>query len=167
LEEFMTDTTQTQGWYVGQWGTFGWLETIAKFAGIVMAFIAFIQSLSTTNLIIGGNPRLATVIVLIPLTLIWTYNLILRFQQREIISMIFGILNALGHAAVLIALLKMPEQRTFAIIFAIAYIIGEVFKRVFLIKTGFTESGRSNAAMMTISNSFIGGYILLLISLII
>lgn len=162
----MADTTQTQDWYVGQWGLYGWLETAAKFIGIVVAFIAFAQSLSSPDFIIGGNPRLAAIIAFIPLVLIWTYNLILRYQQREIISMIFGVINALGHIALLMALLKIPEQRTFAIIFAIAFIAGEVFKRIFLITTGFTESGRSQSTMINISNVFIGAYVLFLLLLI-
>ena len=107
------------------------------------------------------------VLLLAFLTFIWTFTLTVRFQQREIISMIFGILNALGHAAVLIALLKMPLVTGMPIVFAIAYVIGEIIKRLFLTSTGYTESGRSASTMLMVSNVFIGVYVALLVFLLI
>jgi len=163
----MESTTQTQGWHVGKWGTYGWLETIARGIGIGLAFVALALSTLGRDMTISGNSELAAVILLALLTLLWTGVLYMRYQQREIIAMIFGIFNALGHAALLIALLKLPEQNVLAIGFAIAYIVAELIKRVFLTTTGYTESGRTPERMLMVSSVFTGVYILLLVFLII
>jgi hypothetical protein len=163
----MADATQAQGWHVGQWGTLGWLETIAKIVGIIAAFIAFFQAITAPDFRLGGSTELDAVTLTLLLTLVWTGVLITRFRQREIIAMIFGIFNALAHAALLIALLKPPVAIGLPIVFAIAYIVGELIKRVFLVQTGYTEGGRSASAMLMVSNVFIGVYVALLVFLLI
>jgi hypothetical protein len=41
-------TTTQSGWHTAQWGTWGWLETIAKGIALVAAFIAFFTNSGTT-----------------------------------------------------------------------------------------------------------------------
>src|SRR3954466_13909458 len=94
---------QAQGWHVAQWGTWGWAETIVKLIGIAAGIAAFFASAGAASFFISGNPHLAAVIWLALLTLIFLVTIGLRFQQRETISLIFAVLNFLGHLALLIA----------------------------------------------------------------
>ncbi|MFN8371824.1 MAG: hypothetical protein U0694_02960 [Anaerolineae bacterium] len=133
----------TSGWHVGQWGTLGWLETGVKGIGILAAFIALAQALPSGIFTLGGNPRLAAIIVLALVSVLWTGAVATRLQQREIVSMVFSVLNALGHYALIAALLWLLPDRTLPIIFGAAYLIGELIKRRWLMVSGYTESGRT------------------------
>jgi hypothetical protein len=160
-------TTQPAGWHVGQWGTLGWAETGAKAIGMIVAFIAFTQALPNGVFTLGGNPRLAAIIVLALLTLIWIAPIPLRLQQKEIISTIFTILNLLAHIALLVALLWLLPDRTLPIIFGVAYLIGEGIKRRWLMLSGYTEGGRSQSQMFMVSNIFLGAYALFIVLMLI
>jgi hypothetical protein len=163
----MTQTTPPTGWHVAQWGTLGWAETIVKGIGIIVAFIALAQALPTGVFTLGGNPRLAAIIVLALLTLIWLAPIPLRLQQKEIISMVFTILNLLAHIALLVALLYVLPDRTLPIIFGVAYLIGEAIKRRWLIVSGYTEGGRPQSMMFMVSNIFLGAYALFIVFMLI
>jgi hypothetical protein len=141
----------TQGWHTAEWGVWGWAETIVKLVGIGAGMLAFIQSDSSRAFVVGGNPHLAAVILLALLVLLTVGALAIRFGQREVISMIFAVLNFLGHVGLLIALLRVPDQRTLPIVFGVAFVLGELVKQRFLAVTGYTESGRSSSAMMNFS----------------
>ena len=148
----------TKGWHTANWGTLGWLETGLKLAAALAGFVAFVQSSSSTTWTVANHPHLVAVIILALMTLIWIGTLWLRFQQREIISMIYSILNALGHVALLVALLRMPEQRVLPVIFGVLWVLGELVKRRFLTVSGYTESGRSTSAMLQVSTVFTIAY---------
>jgi hypothetical protein len=154
-------------WHVGQWGTLGWAETGVKVIGMIAAFIAFAQALPSGVLTLGGNPRLGAIIVLALLTLIWLAPIPLRFQQKEIISVIFTLANLLAHTALLVALLYLLPDRTLPIVFGIAYLIGEAIKRRWLIVSGYTEAGRSQSQMFMVSNIFLGAYALFTVFMLI
>src|SRR5215204_1058156 len=122
----MGSTTQTQGWHTAQWGAWGWSETILKLIGVVFGILAFFQSNAANELMIGGNPRLAAVLLMAMLTLFSVAQVGIRFTQKEIVSMIFAVLNFLGHLGLLIALLRMPTDLTLALLFGVFYVLGGI-----------------------------------------
>src|SRR5258708_4233189 len=143
----MQTTTPAQGWHTAQWGTWGWLETIAKTIALVAGFIALLNRLPSAFMLIG-NPHLAALIVLVPLTLTATSQVILRFKQRETISMGFAIVNFLGHVAVLIAVAQVPHHRLWPVLFGAFYVVGQLVKIQFLRVTGYTEIGLNTPNML-------------------
>ncbi|MEO8392492.1 MAG: hypothetical protein ABI700_05820 [Chloroflexota bacterium] len=138
--------TSTQGWHTAQWGTWGWAETILKLIAIVAGIVAFFQTAG--DLVIGGNPHLAAVILLALLSLLSIAQVAIRLTQKEIVSMIFAVLNLLGHFGLLIALLRVPPDRTLAIAFGVFYVLGQLTKVQFLRVTGYTENGANSSAML-------------------
>ncbi|MBC7811886.1 MAG: hypothetical protein H7175_12100 [Burkholderiales bacterium] len=156
---------QTQGWHVANWGLWGWLETIIKFVGIVAAYAAFFAS--SGDLIVGGNPELGAVIIVALATLITIVAITIRIRQREVISMVYALLNFLAHVGLVIALLRVPTQTTLPLVFAVAFVIGELVKQYFLKVTGYTEQGQDIAGMIRFSRIVMSAYILLVIALII
>ncbi|MBC7871483.1 MAG: hypothetical protein H7Y09_11645 [Chitinophagaceae bacterium] len=144
----MQQAAQPQGWTTASWGFWGWLETILKLIGIVFGLIAFVASLSEGTFTLGGNPRLAAIIVLGLLTLASVGIIALRYQQREITSMAFAVVNALGHLGLLIALLRLTDQPILAVLFGVFYVLGGLVKLRFLAVTGFTEPGQTPQAML-------------------
>lgn len=137
-----------QGWHVSEWGLWGWVETIFKVIALIAGIVAFFGANSANPLTIGGNPHLAAAILLALLTLLSLVALGIRFQQKEIISLIFGIMNFLGHLGLLIALLRLPDSMTLSIVFGIFYTIGQLTKLQFLNTSGYTESGQTKSGML-------------------
>lgn len=162
-----SEATSSKQWHVTNWGLLGWLETAVKGIGILLAFVAFVDSLGADKFIIGDNPHLAAVILLGLLALGMVAPLGLRYIQKEIISMAYAVFNFLGHAALFLALVRQPDQEIYAILFGAAYIIGEIIKQRFLTTTGYTEAGQSPKAMLNFSRGVIAAYALLIILVLI
>jgi hypothetical protein len=91
--------------------------------------------------VIGGNPHLLAVALLALMTLAAFFQLFVRFIQKETLSFVFAVLNALGHLALLIALLRVPTSMTLAVVFGLMFVLGQAAKIRFLSLTGYTEGG--------------------------
>ena len=144
----MQQNNQAQGWHMAQWGTWGWAETILKLVAIAAGLLAFVRTLSLGALVIGGNPHLAAVILLVLLSLAAIFQIVVRLGQRETISFIFAVLNLLGHLGLLFALLHTPSPRNLPLIFGIFWLLGSLTKIQFLRVTGYTEGGANSSAML-------------------
>lgn len=163
----MQKTTQSQGWHTAQWGTWGWAETILKLIGVAFGILAFFQSNAANELTIGGNPRLAAVLLMGLLTLFSVTQVGIRFFQKEVVSMVFAVLNFLGHAALLMALLRVPTNLTLALLFGVFYLLGGLVKIQFLRATGYTEAGASLQTMLIFAWGMAAPYLLLVILLLV
>ncbi len=163
----MQQSKSTAGWHVANWGLWGWIETALKLAGIVAGYIAFFNSSAVTDLTISGSPRLAAVILVALLTLAMIGVVFMRISQKELISIGYSILNALGHIALLFALLRAPTQTTLPIIFALMFILGELAKQRFLSISGYVEGSANTATMIRFSRIVAITYLVLAIFLII
>ena len=75
----------------------------------------------------------------------------IRYPQRETVSMIFAVLNLLGHVGLLIALLRLPDHRTLPLIFGGFYVLGQLTKLQFLRISGYTEGGATTSQMMRVT----------------
>ncbi len=130
-----------QGWHSLEWGTWGWIETILKAVGLVAAIILFAQTPDTGGLVIGGNPRLAAVALLTLITLATIGTIIIRSIQKETLSFVFAVFSAVGHLALLVALLRVPASITLAVLFGLLFVLGQAAKLRFLALSGYTEGG--------------------------
>src|SRR5258705_2002855 len=113
----MQTTTTNQSWHMAQWGTWGWLETIAKCVALIAGFIAYFNTIPGASFMLGGNPHLAAFIVLAVLTLASIAQVAIRFGQRDTISMGFAVLNLLEHLALLLSLEQVSHQRLTDVVF--------------------------------------------------
>ncbi len=145
-----TVTSKPQGFYLAPWGVWGWAETAVKGIGIIIGILAFLATSSISTLMISGNPELGAVIVVSLFTLISLAIIGARFMQRELVSIVYAIANFIGHAAMLIALLRGVDP-IYPILFAIAFVVGEFVKQQFLRVSGFTESGQTTSSMVRFS----------------
>lgn len=146
----MQTQTANARWYIKHWGFWGWFETIVKLVGVGAGLIA----LGRTNFAAGAQlvdlPHGISVIILTLLSLPLVPVVGLRFRQREVVSLIFSILNALGHVAMLIHLLFVPQSQFLPLVFGGAYVIGEAIKQRFLILTGYTEMNLDHGTMVKV-----------------
>lgn len=156
----MQAKTSTQGWHIANWGLWGWAETALKGIGIGAGILAFLNSTGRPDFVVGGNPELAAIILLVLLTLGTIVAFGLRIQQREIISIVFSVFNILGHIGLLVALLRIPDQNTLPIVFGVMYVLGELTKQRFLALTGYTEAGQNSRSMVNFSRGLMAFYLL-------
>jgi hypothetical protein len=163
----MTTTTlksESASWHVQNWGVWGWVETIIKLVGIVIAVYGLISILPSFSLGLPLNLHLIAVIVLALMTLMSLFIVTIRFGQREIIAFAFAILSAVGHISALLVLLQASAQTFYPTVgFALAYLLGELVKIQFLRITGYSESGRDPKAMQRIPIVFGTAYLLIAI----
>lgn len=147
----MQNSSQAQGWHTAEWGTWGWLETILKLIGAFAGVVAFVNSDSSAPLRIGDNPHLIALALFALLALGALAQVGIRFVQRETISFGFAILNLLGHAALLVAILRVPPDITMTTIFGAFYVLGQIVKLQFLRATGYTEGGSNSTGMQMVA----------------
>lgn len=157
---------QQNVWHTAKWGTWGWAETIVKLIALGAGLVAFASALSADGFRLGDNPRLAAVILLVLLTLAAIAQLAIRAQQRETISVIFAVLNLLGHLGLLFALLRVPDQTALPLIFGILYLFGQLIKLQFLRVTGYTEGGANTSGMLRVTGAVAAAYALFVILLL-
>lgn len=146
----MTTEAPKQGWHVANWGTWGWAETIVKLIGAAIGVIAFFQASGDDYSLGSGLDTIA--IIDFGLILLSAFALPpIRILQREVISIIYAILNLIGHLALMGALLREPSMSLLPFLFGLAYVAGELVKQRFLVVSGYTEQGQTTAAMLKFS----------------
>ena len=155
------------GWHIKNWGFWGWLETAIKSIGILAGWSAFANSLSTSEFMLANNPRLAAVIVLFLLALPLIGITFYRIYQREIITIIYTICSLTAHWAMLVAMLRTPDQRGIAIVFGVAFAIGELTKSYFLRTSGYTEGGLKTQNMVLGTYGLAAMYLLFVIFMLV
>jgi|GEM_PF-804965 len=159
----MQQAAVPQGWHVASWGTWGWIETGLKRVAIGAGLLAFLTSNAANPLVVGGNPELGAVILMGLMVLFTIVPLVLRFRQQEVISMIYAILNFLGHVGLFVALLRVIDSPVLPLVFAGLMVLGELAKQRFLAISGYTENGQTPAQMLMLSRGVMGIYLLLAI----
>lgn len=142
-----SSTQENPSWHTARWGLWGWVETILRLIGAFAGIAALAGPFTASGLTIGGNPRLLGIALLVLLTLATLITLVIRLRQREIISVLFAILNAAGHLALLWALLQIPASLTTALVLGVFQALGLVAKAIFLRSTGYTEMGATSQSM--------------------
>jgi hypothetical protein len=158
---------QKQGWHVANWGFLGWLETGLKLIGLGSGFIAYFASNSNQHMRLLENLRLGALAVLALLTVFTLIALIFRVMQREVISLIFAVLNVLGHSAGLLTLVSSSDKYSWLIILGICFVLGELVKQRFLTTTGYTESGQTTSGMLRYSRVAMAIYLLFVVLLLV
>ena len=156
-----------QGFYIGSWGTWGWIETILKVIAAGFGIAAFAATSGAGDFIIGGSPELLALLLMAGLTTNPLISLGLRIAQKEIISIIFTVVSLIGHVALLIALARDPlNARGYGIAFGVFYTLGELAKMRFLQVSGYTEFGFNSGTMVIGVRAVVAAYALLTILLL-
>src|SRR5690606_34699415 len=127
--------------------------------GIIVGFVAFFLALPLDPVSLEGL-EIAPAVLFAGITLGVFGSILVRVYQKEIISIIFAIVNALGHAGMSFYLLRGAEGDSLPVIFGIAYVVGELIKQRFLSQTGYTELGAKTPMMVMASRGLMLAYII-------
>lgn len=158
------NTAGRKDWYVGNWGTLGWIETGLKAVGIVAGILALVNALDAGGFSVPEGARLAQWLIMGALSLLLlvggTYD---RYLEREIIAMIFILFNNLGHWGIVAGLSTAEGPGSLLMTFCVFLILGDLVKLRFIATTGFSVRGASRAVMLALPGLFIAGYVAVLL----
>lgn len=163
----MTSTAKT--WHIANWSPLGWLETAIKLVALMVAIIALANALSSGVFTTPSGARLAQVIVLAILALGLTVGIADRYKQREIIAMIFVLINNVGHwGMVYVLLITVTSERSLKPddllpVFAGLMLLGDLIKLVWLRVTGHTQDGYPQSVLYGLVGVYVVGYIIILL----
>ncbi len=155
----MTSKT-VRKWHISRWPALAWLETIIKLAALVIGITAGVSALSTANLAFPAGLRLVQFIILIILSLGLVTAVFDRIADREIIAMIFVILNNMGHWGMALGLAAASER---LLLFAGLMLVGDLVKLWFIRVHNFTVRDFSPRILYALTLFYVGGYALLIL----
>lgn len=162
LSDHTTDVG-TKRWYIAEWPTLAWLETALKLIAIAIGIVAFVQALSGGTFGLPGGIRLAQSVVLAFLSLGLVAAIFDRFAEREIVAMVFVILNNLGHWGMVVALASKPGPAGLLIAFSALMLAGDLVKLAFLRVHDFEVHDTSRVVLFGLTSAYVVGYLVILL----
>lgn len=118
-------------WHVDRWPPLSKAETLIKLAAFGFAYTGFATSIARATVPIAQDTRsLAQVAILGVLALGLVVAVWDRWQRREVVSMVFVLLNAPAHGLLLVALLRGAAADFWLFFFATLMFLGDLVKAV-------------------------------------
>jgi hypothetical protein len=155
--------TPGKGWHVAQWPLLAWLETAIKLVAIAIGMIALVQA------IVGGTfylPRglcLAQWVIMIVLSLGLVAAILDRLAEKEIVAMVFVVLNNIGHWGMVVAMATLPGPGILLTLFAALMVAGDLVKLVFLNVHDFSVRDTPPVVLYGLTGFYIVGYLVVLL----
>ncbi len=147
----------TTSWYIHNWTFLGLAETVLKSMAIMIGIWAFYLSQDSQVLIFPSGNRLIQLIILGILSLGIFFAIFNRWQNKEILSMIFVFFNNAGHWGMLLALMRNTGWFLLTY-FALLMMLGDLTKILFLKQTEYTERNISPSLFVYATLFFVVGY---------
>jgi len=151
-------------WYVAEWSPLAWLETGMKAIALTLGITAAVRALSGGGLVLPGGMRLAQLVVQGLLSLGLIAAIFNRLMEREIVAMLFVIVNNLGHWGVVLALASEVGPGRLLFGFAGLMLLGDLVKLAFLLThPEFTVRDAPRSALYGLTLLYVVGYAVILI----
>lgn len=147
-------------WHFARWPALAWLETIIKLLALIIGITIGLTSLSAGKFVFPTGLSLAQIIILIVLSLGLVTAIFDRIADREIIAMIFVIVNNLGHWGMVLGLATGSGR---LLLFASLMLLGDLVKLWFIRVHSFTVRDFSSRILYALTLFYIGGYTLLIL----
>jgi len=147
-------------WHIAKWPPLAWLETIIKLVALIIGISAGVMALAVGEFALPAGTELAQFIILIILSLGLITAIFDRIADREIIAMIFVVLNNLGHWGMVLGLAAASEWLLW---FAGFMLLGDLVKLLFIRVNQFTVRDFSPRILYALTLFYVGGYALLIL----
>ncbi len=153
--------TSQKPWHIAHWPPLAWLETLIKLIAIGLGISALFRAFGASNIDLPSGLELIQLAILVLLSLGLLAAIFDRFADREIISMIFVVLNNLGHWGMVAALTTSIDAPL--VLFAGLMLLGDLVKIVFIHHDGFTVRHYSSLMLYGLTSIYILGYTAILV----
>ena len=150
-------------WHIAPWPPLAWLETVIKLIAIAIGIVALIQALAGGEFTLPGGLRLAQFAILALLSLGLVAAIFDRLVEREIVAMVFVILNNLGHWGMVASMASKPGPGALLTAFAALMLAGDVVKLVFLRVHDFSVRDTPRAVLYGLTSAYVVGYLVILL----
>jgi hypothetical protein len=157
------EETTPPRWHVASWPPLAWLETAIKLAALILGIVALVQALDGGTFALPGGLRLAQLIILALLSLGLVAAILDRLAEREIVAMIFVVINNLGHWGMVVALATEPGPGGLLLAFAGLMLLGDVVKLVFLRVHDFSVRDTPQPVLYGLTSVYVVGYLVILL----
>jgi hypothetical protein len=155
---------QARQWRVEPWPSLAWLQMGIKLAGIVIGLVALEQALAAGRFGLPADLRLVQLGALVArsmglLAILWD-----RCIEREVVSLIFVLLNTLGHAGMIVSLVGRPGPSWLLLAFALLMLAGEAVNLVYLRTHEVSLRNTPRAALFGLVSFYVVCYLVVLLT---
>jgi hypothetical protein len=157
------NSNSLKDWHVAQWPPLAWLETTVKLAALVVGTVALVQALSGGTFALPNGLRLVQLILLAFLSLGLVAAIFDRLAEREIVAMVFVLINNLGHWGMVVALASELGPGGLLPAFAGLMLLGDLVKLVFLRVHNFSVRDTPQAVFYGLTSVYVVGYLIILL----
>lgn len=151
----------SKSWYIAQWPTLAWIETVIKLVGLIIGTVVGIRAITSGTFQSPTGSTWAQFILLGLLSLGLLAAIYDRILEREIIAMGFVILNNLGHWGMTLSLLSIPKPSQALLAFSLLMLTGDVVKLIFLKVYDFKVRDTPRMVMYTLTGFYATGYLII------
>ncbi len=155
-------TNPGNGWFVARMGPWEWLETLLKSVAIAGALWGLSTALAD-GFRLSLDGRLPQIMLLGLASLGTLAAVVERLATREVISMVFVLLNNVGHWGMTAAFVGAPDHSAPVLVYCSAMLAGDVVKLYFFWRTGFTVRNAPRSAVLGITGLFALAYLTVLL----
>jgi hypothetical protein len=158
-----TSTSSKKQWHIDNWTGLGWLETGIKLLAHLVAFVALARALQSGTPATLEGVRLFQLIVMGMMALGITAAVADRYLEKEIIAMVFVLVNVAAHWGMVFALLRTPALGILLTAFAGLMLLGDLVKIAFLARTKFTVRGYNPRSLVYLTSGVVALEVVLLL----
>jgi len=152
-----------KSWHMGHWPALAWLETVIKLAALVIGIMATVQALAVSELAFPQGIRLVQFVILVILAVGLLAAIFDRLADREIVAMVFVVINNLGHWGMVLAMTAVSTPTTTLPLFAGLMLLGDLVKLWFIRAHQFTVRDYGQKVLVGLTAVYITGYALILL----
>ena len=153
----------TKSWHVAKWPPLAWLETLIKLVALGIGMGTAVSALANPNFALPTGPRLAQFVLLIILSLGLVAAIFDRLADREIIAMVFVVLNNLGHWDMVLAQSAATDLGNAIWLFAGLMLLGDLVKIWFIKANNFTVRDFPQRTLYILTAVYVVGYAIILL----
>jgi hypothetical protein len=143
-------------WHVAKWHFLAWVETLVKLLAIGVAIYSLTQPIIRAE--VWNTLSVLGVAILGLLSAGIALAILDRLRRREIVSMVFVILNVVGHGIALAYAVLARGITPNVATFAAAMLAGDLIKIAFIRKSDFTLEGVSKGKLIGLTLLYVAGY---------
>ncbi|MCD4686660.1 MAG: hypothetical protein K8S97_12060 [Anaerolineae bacterium] len=156
--------TTAKRWHIAAWSPLAWLETVIKLVALIAALIALGDALRVGDFALPSGARLIQQVILTVLALGLTAAIIDRIIEREIIALVFTLINNAGHWGMVIAQASVEDVGLTLMVFAALMLAGDLVKLLFFtVHTDFVVRDTTRRVLYILTSIWAAGYALLLV----
>jgi hypothetical protein len=149
---------------VADWPRLAWLETGIKLVAILFGIVALVQALGAAHFRFPTGLRLIQFATLLVLSIALLAAILDRYNQREIVAMVFVLLSNLAHWGMLVSLASVPGPGWLLLAFVALMLAGDAVKLISLRVGGFSVRDTAQVMLIGLTSFYIVGYLVVLLS---